>query len=67
MHQQADVDRTYFRRTSVGRGLISLEEGVHNEEIGLAYYVYILNSTEPLQKTVELEEVLKKENEEDHK
>ena len=65
LHPQADVDQTYFRRTSVGRGLINLEEGVHNEEIGLAYY--ILNSTEPLQKTVELEEVLKKENEEDHK
>ena len=65
LHPQLDFDRTYFRRTSGGRKLIGLEEGVREEEMGLAYY--ILNSTESLQKTVEREEVLKKEIEEDHK
>ena len=65
LHPQLDFDRTYFRRTSGGRKLIGLEEGVRDEEMGLAYY--ILNSTEPLQKKVEREEVLKKEIEEDHK
>ena len=65
LHPQLDFDRTYFRRTSGGRKLIGLEEGVRDEEMGLAYY--ILNSTEPMQKTVEREEVLKKEIEEDHK
>ena len=45
--------------------MIGLEECVLDEEMELAYY--ILSSTEALQKTVEREEVLKKENEEDHK
>ena len=65
LHPQADVDQPYFRRTSGGRGLIGLEEVVRDEEMGLAFY--IPNSTEPLQKTVERGEVLKKENEENHK
>ena len=55
LHPQLDFDRTYCRRTSGGRGLIDLEEGVRDEEMGLAYY--ILNRKEPLQKTLEREEV----------
>ena len=42
-----------------------LEECVLDEEMDLAYCVQ--NITEPLQKTVEPEEMLKKENEKPHK
>ena len=64
-HPRADVDRTYFRRLSGGCILNGLEECVLDEEMELAYCVQ--NITEPLQETAQLEEILKKENEEPHK
>ena len=56
--KKADVERSYFRRLSWGCILNGLEECVLDEEMELDYCVQ--NITEPLQKTVELEEIRKK-------
>ena len=57
-YPRADVARSYFRRLSGGCILNGLEECVLDEEMELAYCVQ--NISEPLQKTVELEEIRKK-------
>ena len=58
LHPRADVQRIYLPRRFGGRGLISLEECVREEEIGLAYYIQ--NNEEPLLRTVLHEGVFKK-------
>ena len=39
LHMRSSVDRLYLKRSEGGRGLISVEECVRKEELGLAEYV----------------------------
>ena len=43
LHQQADVDRLYFKRSEGGRGLMSIDDSVKNEINGLSRYVKSCN------------------------
>ena len=39
LHPKSDVDRLYVKRKEGGRGLISLERCIREEENGLGFYV----------------------------
>ena len=57
LHQQADTDRLYFKRSEGGRGLTSVEVSVNSEINSLSRYVESCNG--PLFETVYKEEVLR--------
>ena len=57
LHQQADIDRLYFKRSEEGRGLTSVEVSVKSEINNLSRYVESCSG--PLFEAVYKEEVLR--------
>ena len=57
MYPQADVDRLYWKRAEGGKGLQSVEETVHLEEISMGFY--LKNKEEILLKEVVKEGIIK--------
>ena len=55
LHQEADVDRLYFKRSEGGRGLMSVEDSVNSEINSLSRYVQSCKG--PLLEAVYKEEV----------
>ena len=57
LHQQADIERLYFKRSEGGRGLTSVEVSVNSEINSLSRYVESCSG--PLFEAVYKEEVLR--------
>ena len=60
LHPKADVDRLYIPRKDGGRGLISIEDCVNDEELSLAEYIE--NSNEDFLKCVKEEGFMRETN-----
>ena len=60
LHPKRDVDRLYIKRKEAGRGLISVERCIREEEISLGFYVS--NSEENLIRGVAAAEIINTED-----